>query len=301
MEKDRFLCRIRTKTIGGTLFQYVEYLCVFDEKNNEITLFTPTSNDLKIKTEFFELEIDTSESSKMTMTMKAKRDIVWLVSDDFTPKGGFYPENVPDTSVYFDTRISARDSLKMLRHKHKINELLQCTCDPLSLYHGSGADRKDSILLNGLRQSFGMLGDAVYLGTFFKATRYASRQQDYKLRDEGVIFRCLAFVKSSNIRQYPLLGYSCTCQNCINKNSGFERISDHFSQWNTGMFCGAEVLVSKEPFGYKKGGEPKFLSKNAEWAFRNNSVFVQEFLPLDISSIMGPHYHPLQRNSKCIW
>ena len=302
MDKDRFLCRIRTKTIGGVLFKYAEYLCAYDEKVGEIRLFTNNkiNSNVKVTTEFFDLEIDKSEITT-TQYNKAKRDLVWLVSDDFTQRGGFYPEDVPDCSVYFDTRISATDSLKILRHKHEINERLQCNCNPLSLYHGSGADRKDSILLNGLRSSFGMLGDAVYLGTFFKASRYASRQQDYTLRSEGVIFRCLAFVNVDNIRQYPLLNYSCTCQNCINNKSGFEKVSDHFSQWNTGMFCAAQVIVSKEPFGFKKGGEPKFLSKNAEWAFRPDSVIIGEFLYLDISSILGPHYHPLQRNCKCIW
>ena len=63
MDKDRFLCRIRTKTIGGVLFKYAEYLCAYDEKVGEIRLFTNNkiNSNVKVTTEFFDLEIDKSE------------------------------------------------------------------------------------------------------------------------------------------------------------------------------------------------------------------------------------------------
>ena len=307
-DKDQFVCTIRTKTIEQTLFFYVEFLCEYDQTSNKIKLVShvlnkEAKNVKSIETEFLNLQVLNSHTDlyELQKPFKASRDLVWLVGDDFTPRGGFKPENVEDKPVYFDTVISTTDSLKVLRHKHDISQLLHCNIEPLALYHGSGADKRELIIKQGLKLSFGMLGDAVYLGTFFKACRYASRQQNYEFRNEGVIFRCLAFALPTKTKQYPLQEYACTCKKCTEEKSGFEKVSDHFAQWNGGPFSCAEVLVSYEPFGFKKGGEPKYLCKNAEWAFRPENVLVQEFLNLDLSTVWSPHYHPLQRNCKCFW
>jgi len=305
--KEQFVCTIRTKTIEQTLFFYVEFLCEYDQVSQKIKLVSNVLNKASknvhlIKTEFLDLQVLNSlDNYELQKPFKAARDLIWLVSDDFTPRGGFQPENVEEKPMYFDTAISKTDSLKVLRHKHDISQLLHCNIEPLALYHGSGADKSDLIIKQGLKPSFGMLGDAVYLGTFFKACRYASRHQNYEFRKEGVIFRCLAFALPTKTKHYPLNGYACTCKKCTDEKSGFEKVSDHFAQWNGGPFSCAEVLVSNEPFGFKKSGEPKYLCKNAEWAFRPENVLVQEFLNLDLSTILGPHYHPLQRNMKCLW
>lgn len=304
---DFFVCRVRTKTIHDTLFQYVEYLCEYDKCKGKLKLVKSVTDTnsyyLNDVNNTFKVQVLTSASVMNTLPTpyKAVRELVWLVKDDFIGKGSFVPQHVKNKCVYFDTKISTRDSLKILRHGHDIRILLGCNLDPLSLYHGSGGDSKDSILYNGLFPSFGMLGDGVYLGTFFKACRYASRHQDYSLRTEGFIFRCLVFVSQCNITEYPNLTHACKCHKCIVESSGFERVSDHLSLWNTKMGCGVAITVSDSAFGFKKSGEPKYLVKNAEWAFQPEFVCVQEFAPLDLSSVMGPHYHPLQRNCKVLW
>jgi hypothetical protein len=295
-----FVCRIETKTIFSQTFSYVQYLC-FLNSNNELELAIDLKTEAEVRriqcNDFLVLLVD----QKCTDEKKAQaqRQKVWLVSDDFEKKGEFKPEKIHGVSTYFDTLLRKEDCDKVQAYKCQIKDLLGCNFEPMALYHGSGADKLDSILKHGLKSSFGMLGNAVYLGTFFKACRYASRQQNYQFRSEGVVIRCLAFAKT--FANYPSFDHKCECEKCMREMSGFEKVSDHLSVWNRGQFCAVQVCVSEKPFGFKKTGEAKYLSKNAEWGFREESVQIQEYLYLDLTSVMGPEYHPLQRNCKCIW
>ena len=56
----------------------------------------------------------------------------------------------------------------------------QNACKLVSSYHGTSGAVLPSILKEGLRPSFGMMGTAFYTGTFFKAARYAVFEQDYR-------------------------------------------------------------------------------------------------------------------------
>jgi hypothetical protein len=285
-----FVCRIQTKTILSRVFSYVEYSCLITNRQLELDTEKPLQCE-RVHNNDFTVFIQTN--------LESKKGQKWLVADDFVQRSGFKPEKIENVSTYFDLRICKQDVEKVLEHRNQITRLLGCNFEPLALYHGSGADKLSSILQSGLKQSFGMLGNAVYLGTFYKACRYASRQQNYSFRSDGVIFRCLAFAQT--ISQYPSFTHTCQCEKCRKEVSGFEKVSDHLSTWNRGEFCAVEVCVSEQPFGFKRTGEPKYLSKNAEWGFRDECVEVKDYLHLDISSIMGPEYHPLQRNCRCIW
>jgi hypothetical protein len=309
-----FICRLQNERIDNINCTYVEFLCTFNVEQNQIELVSKSlitfdsilkefSIENVIQTTIFCIFLVKDLQNFQDSSQKANlRKCFWLVINDFVPRGEFKPESIKNKSMYFNIEISENESFKVLKHNEEINCILKCNFNPLSLYHGSGLDRKDSILKFGVYPSFGMLGTAVYLGTFFKACRYAARHQNYEFRkDGGLLFRCLAFIDFKKICKYPLNGYHCACEKCKHDSFGFEYVSDHLSKWNTGPFSCAEIIVSDKPFGIKKTGEKKYLCKNSEWGFRKESVFVKEYLCIDMSSVEGPQYNPLQRNVNCIW
>ena len=57
------------------------------------------------------------------------------------------------------------------------------------LYHGTAAEAWEGICASGLEPTFGMLGTGVYMGTFWKATRFAALTQSYQPRKDGIILR----------------------------------------------------------------------------------------------------------------
>jgi hypothetical protein len=64
--------------------------------------------------------------------------------------------------------------------------------DPIIVYHGTAKDNVKMISKEGLKPSMGMLGHAIYLGSFWKAYRYAIMNVDFALRP-GALFRVMGF------------------------------------------------------------------------------------------------------------
>ena len=247
-----------------------------------------------------------------TIVLNSKLE-AWLVKDDFCSKSGFLPEHIENKSTFFEILIDFQDCETVLSNHNEIKDLLHLTCEPepLALYHGSGKDKQVSILKHGLFETFGMLGNGVYLGTFYKACRYASRTQTYDIRLDGTIYRCIAFCLPQNTTVYPNDTWTCMCEVCQKANNGFEQVCDHLTSWNTGHLSAAHVKVSTKPFAintkkrayvdkttqevtYKN--TERYLCKNEEWAFRSDAVFVRDCAVIDLSSVYKPFYNPLQRN-----
>jgi hypothetical protein len=89
------------------------------------------------------------------------------------------------------------------------------------VYHGTHKDSMASILHEGLKASFGMLGTAVYLGSFWKAFRFQALTQDYK-NDLELFADITLFWPTLVIRET----YGpCAC--CASP------VSDHTSVWKT--------------------------------------------------------------------
>jgi hypothetical protein len=115
--------------------------------------------------------------------------------------------------------------------------------EPRVVYHGTAQESVRSIVASGLVPSFGMLGTAVYFGTFWKAFRFATRTQDYTKRS-GAILRYYTFwpkVSYKSPRDSP-----CECTKCKKlvakrgipkKEKDFNqvavRFSDHEALWHT--------------------------------------------------------------------
>lgn len=113
----------------------------------------------------------------------------------------------------------------------------------------------DSIVREGtqLRNTDGgMLGAAVYLGTFWKATRFAARTQDYKIRD-GSVMRVLAFPQRDKIATLPKVGRILRKPGESVKDFAFREIADESGAWKE-EYDGVYVGPSTERVGTKTDG-----------------------------------------------
>ena len=160
---------------------------------------------------------------------------------------------------------------------------------PLVVYHGTHKDTSKQILHEGLKPSFGMLGHAIYFGSFWKAFRFATLTQDYKPRP-GAIMRYYAFWPK--VYERNLYG-PCCCARCSatisagsSATSRGPLIADHDSEWAKHA---PAVLVVPE------AGKP---ISNEEFASTNDSMVLLESIAYAESTTT--HHEPLNRNLQII-
>lgn len=192
-----------------------------------------------------------------------KSNGIWICFGDTVRRGGL-------SSVY---GISLGPSvLSACKSIDKICEFMGCTKGPMVVYHGTHKDSMASILHEGLKASFGMLGTAVYLGSFWKAFRFATLTQDYKKRP-GAICRYYAFWPTLVIRET----YGpCAC--CASP------VSDHTSVWKT---IASAVFV-----------KPGKHIKNEEFACADSSWLLLDSYGHAVAT--SDHHEPLNRNLRIL-
>jgi hypothetical protein len=173
------------------------------------------------------------------------------------------------------------------------------------LYHGTAAEAWEGICASGLEPTFGMLGTGVYMGTFWKATRFAALTQSYQPRKDGIILR--AYVHAPRLYTFDDMlfrpAYDCPCARCTAaKESGdsaqIERAAytDHETRWALcPEVCGAEVLPQR-----CKSEPTLWILKNAEWCLRPQCIHVQLGARLDLKTMEDAHYDPLKRSQKIL-
>ena len=69
------------------------------------------------------------------------------------------------------------------------------------MYHGTDEINYQNICEKKLLPTLGQLGFGVYVGTFWKACRFACRTQDYTLRENPLVFRL--YVRNIQAKKYP--------------------------------------------------------------------------------------------------
>lgn len=195
---------------------------------------------------------------------------IWLVANDCIAKGENVYEGIPAKAQFYDVEICEKDCDLIKKLFNKLNISMHY---PLSLYHGTKNSLRKEIVKEGLKESFGMLGDAIYVGTFWKACRFASFDKTYHHQD-GCIFKILAFVKE--IQNYPFEHWKCDC--CSSE------ISDHKSIWKL-IHDGAHVNIGKE----------RGQLKNEEWAVKEHLQFITH-----VAECEKYEYTPYKRNIKII-
>lgn len=220
---------------------------------------------IKVRSTGFPCDEITSDKLK-------KSSGIWIVSNDCVPKGENKFENIPGKAQFYDLEIMEKDANFILKLCSRVWPGSQAY--PLSLYHGTAKIKREGIVHNGgLQETFGMLGDAVYLGTFWKASRFAAFDKKYHAQ-EGEVFRTLVFVKE--FQEFPLEHWACFC-------CGLD-ISDHKGIWKL-LFDGAHVNI----------GNMKGQLRNEEWAVKQRVQFITH-----VAGIQPYEYTPYKRNIKIV-
>lgn len=158
-------------------------------------------------------------------------------------------------------------------------------------YHGTDATRLPHIFDHGLLPSFGQLGTGVYVGTFWKACRFAVRDQDYKFRTNPVVVRVLWMCDETKQLVFPRES-PCTCVAlCAGKDKESARACAHELDWSTQKTWQSGFL----PRTSLSTGT--YVTRNEEWVFAQNAIDrLQQVVQIDVETVHGPHYDPEQRN-----
>lgn len=208
-------------------------------------------------------------------------DGMWVVESDWLGKGGVPEEGVPFLPTVFGVPVNVPhgtwwSTLQLAFGVRPANA-------PIVVYHGTGKEHVSSILAQGLRPTFGMMGDAVYFGSFWKAYRFATLTQDYKDRD-GAIFRCLAFWKHMHLQSFQTTR-RCGCTKC----GDTETLSDHTQRWAKRADA---VLLTPCKIG------DKWVVRNEEYAARTADGVHLDTLAFVKRAAPGSTYEPWNRTVK---
>lgn len=234
------------------------------------------------------IQVESSWSEKcLQITRKdiTRGNGVWIVASDCEDKGAF--GDVPGITQFMSVLIQKESASTILQVEKNISS----SFSPMSLYHGTANQNIESILEGGLLPTNGMLGHAIYLGTLWKAARFAIMSQEYALR-KGCVFRVLAFPSSTQI--FPRADWSCKCMKC-DKDPWAASIADHSGTWQLFYEC-AHARPTAAFSGACRDGSQKFILKNDEWALSPSASFITTHIgEINVSTISGPHHDPLYR------
>ena len=228
--------------------------------NNEIKFVTVNSTPFEME-EFTNYKIKNSQG-------------IWLLSNDVLKKGENKFQEIEGKRSFFSLEICEKDAQLLELLLNKLNISLHF---PMVCYHGTDSVFAEKIQKEGLKESWGMLGKAVYVGTFWKACRFACFDKEYH-EQQGKVFRVLSFAQTiQNFPMDPITLWKCPCSEDCNKHC-----SDHLGIWQI-MNDGAHVEIGNE-----KGD-----LKNEEWAIKERFVFVTSY-----AEIQPYSYSPFKRNTQ---
>ena len=202
--------------------------------------------------------------------VKSFADGMWATSSDAIIRGGHLP-------CIFGQPISL--------HAREALEALRCTTTPsMVAYHGTGGDAFKSIAKTCLNPTRGQLGIGCYVGSFWKACRFAARDQAYMWRQHPIVMRVLW---RAPVIEFP--NSPCGCPDCLQIPEEKRRVCAHGVEW-----AGRAAFL--RPVQHSDG---TWATRNEEWCIPQSSIVrLAEAVDLDRNSVHGPHYDPLQRDIK---
>ena len=251
--------------------EYTEYL--LSVVNSELVLPSRIPDKYLYRIQKSSKNITEVLSTPFDIAQHYKNNDVWIVANDCVAKGEFKPTNLAGISQFMGIQIS-KEACKLILD-------FDAGLTPLSLYHGTSETNKCKIVQDSLDETIGMLGNGTYLGTLWKARRFACFSQDYQ-KQQGVIFRVLAF--ANTIKTVPLQNWKCSCCQSI--------ISDHFSKWKEEEYDGIHALACKDQSGVCKDGSAKYLLRNEEYCFKRSLLKCTHYIE---AFAKQNHYDPLER------
>lgn len=280
-------------------FRLVQYTSVQDleiyvelkEGSLQLPLEFPKRFDHRIVQQYaknvFQIHSTPYDISTLTCTESLKSSGIWITKDDYTAKGNVNP------TVF---GLSLHEHIRWAFDIAYAQSQFQSDSKVYVGYHGTSFQAYKSIQKeNQLKPSFGQLGNGVYVGSFWKACRFAGRNQDYELREHPVVLRVLCLGKPPKQIIFPCT-QACTCTIwCSSAKTEMALACAHEKDWNT---------ENDGSFGFLKPtqmSDGKWITKNEEYIFPSSSVLrLAEAVSLNKESIYKPHYDPWQRNIKII-
>jgi len=209
------------------------------------------------------------------------KDGAWISYNDTTMRGSWM-DTVTSRAVFFGIPIDPELNKILYNSLLKIYaamSLWQVSVEnePFVMYHGTARESVKSILATGFLKTFGMLGNAIYFGTFWKSFRFATMTQDYKKR-RGTVLRCYCISK-----KLPLIktdfSEKCKCSDCISKNGGI--LCDHEAKWS----LVADYVIACA----------SHTIKNEEYAVKDNSmIIIDSYGHVECRT---EHHEPLKRDT----
>jgi hypothetical protein len=229
--------------------------------------------------------VDYTFTSTFTTTSMCMTEGLWITDGDFVPRGEIQ-ESISGIINIFGIPISTDTIEKwkqvILQFQTYPSQFSTCRI-PIVLYHGTSKSNFASILNTGLEESRGMLGQGVYLGSFWKACRFACRTHDYRRIDDPLVFRVI--VLATSIQTQP--SQRCRCSQCEEDQSLLPLYTDHYSYWRK-----RHDMIYLPSTKLKN----KYIVKNAEWAVKKNTITIQQAVDIDSSSVDWENYNPFQRD-----
>lgn len=160
------------------------------------------------------------------------------------------------------------------------------------VYHGTTAAAAASIVSSGFLPTHGMLGRGVYMGTFWKAVRFAARDAAYALRrtaDTGVL-RC-ALPRSFRWKVASVTDV-CACAACA-AAARRPLLADHDSSWARSGYDGLWLDPSATL------GSKGIAVRNAEGVVGDPAALVcVDWGQIDVSTEATARYEPLRRTAR---
>jgi len=179
-------------------------------------------------------------------------------------------------------------------------------------YHGTSYESYQGICAQGFKCTFGMLGTGVYLGSFWKACRFAARNQDYTFRENPSILRVIWTCKDEDVLQFPRKVMYCFCAECY-KRPEQRSFCGHTMDWSADARTFPEKMARDRVEGqgtrYWAGSlkpckfpdSEKTVTHNEEWVLNPTCIVrLAECATLNLDSVAKPHYDPLQRDIKIL-
>lgn len=224
---------------------------------------------------------------------KEERPILWVTSGDLRPSGGFGDSIAPKWAVY-----GIPLPVEAIQQFYNAFQALKDPMEVIIAYHGTDAKNHAAICAEGLKETFGMMGHAVYLGSFYKACRYAKFTQDYEPRKQGIVFRCCISTKEFGLLK-PIADGSakpCPCSRCRPVSDRAQaQVADHAALWKQSFDA---ILVPVEATRY---GNSNYVIRNEEYAVKRHCVSIMDARFLDMSSMLDAPYKPLQRDQTILF
>ena len=245
---------------------------------------------------------------------------MWISLDDLTPRGEFGSSLPPQIAV-FGRQLSEDGSSRLLRLLQHLQDAAPCPFQDLLphppggwvLYHGTSPEAAAAICATGrlLPSRTGMQGPGVYLGSFWKAFKFASREpRTYRLL-AGTVFRVrvlarpgtrlkvLDTTEGADNRNVPCACDACTSRPAFLRTAFTEaarKFQDHDGLWRQQPDL-AGVHLPPTPWH----ADGRTIVKNEEFVFHEDRVHlvVEAAAEVDLASVAADApYDPLQRSQR---